>query len=244
MQWGCPYTTVKCLNTEQQIKICWHFGTVLVSFEASFQALPCALSVSSLTVDYFGLVNTVQLWERTLILQFNEKAQGTDTPVLKKSWFNKQKQLAYVLKLVHFTKWPKGLQWMLFEGQWRYCQDKGGEKGKLNSHRHILAPFPFSRPILALNILRLASAGDLINCPFHLVDVHCVSGSVVCVHSDLWVCACVCAPAWVHCRSCVWLSHWELLSQPQRACNSRPFSRNKCTSIHKGIMWQFQKDLQ
>lgn len=51
-------------------------------------------------------------------------------------------------------------------------------------HRHILPSF--SRPVLALYVLRPALAGGLINWPFHLVDVHCVTGFVY-----IWICECM-----------------------------------------------------
>lgn len=106
-----------------------------------------------------------------------------------------------------------------------------------NSHTngHILPTF--SRLILALCVLWPALAGGLINWPFHLVDAHCVSGFV-----RIWICECMCV------RMCVpvclgtlselwsvWLPHWGLLSQPLKACNRRPFSRNEYTARKCGV---------
>lgn len=100
--------------------------------------------------------------------------------------------------------------------------------------RHILSSF--YRPVLTLYVLGPALAGGLINWPFHLVDVHCVSGFVCiwiceCMHSYVCVCMHVCLGTLSELWS-VWLPHWGLLSQPLKACNRRPFCRNEYTSIH------------
>ena len=114
-----------------------------------------------------------------------------------------------------------------------------------HTQRHILPSF--CRPVLALYVLRPASAGGLINWPFHLVDVHCVSG-FVCIRfcERTLVCACVCVRVCLGTLSelwSVWLPHWRLLSQPLKACNRRPFCWNECTSIHQRENVAFQKDL-
>lgn len=63
-----------------------------------------------------------------------------------------------------------------------------------HKRRNILPSF--SRPALAPYVLGPASAPALINWPFHLVDVHCVS-----VFLCSWTTVCVCVCVWVRCLS-------------------------------------------
>lgn len=110
--------------------------------------------------------------------------------------------------------------------------------------RHILSSF--YRPVLTLYVLGPALAGGLINWPFHLVDVHCVSGFVCiwnceCMHSC--VCVCVCTSAWVHCLSCEVFgfltegcchSLWKrVIGAHSAGMNTHPYTSEK--------MWHFKK---
>lgn len=118
-------------------------------------------------------------------------------------------------------KKTKGMSTSLAGRLCRLAKGKGKVKVKhtqphkprvhLRAHTGTSRPL-FSRPALALCVLRPASAAGLINWPFHLVDAHCICAPAVCVaaSASLRVCMCACTRVcvcaresfWVHCLSC------------------------------------------
>ena len=126
---------------------------------------------------------------------------------------------------------------------WNRCTAKPKDKSKVkvtHTHTHTqknILP-SFSRPVLARYNLRPALAGSLINWPFHLVNVHRVSGFV-----RLHACASVCvylgtlSEPWS-----VWLPHWRLLlSQLLKACNRRPSDGENTHPHSSEKMWHLKR---